>query len=102
MEARKRLKFISARHQNAVENNEFEKARFYSDEERTQREALAQLHMKHNIPERQAVTQADIEEALARCTGMPIAAVREISGSSAIESQKLKPSPKKKPKKKKS
>jgi ATP-dependent Clp protease ATP-binding subunit ClpC len=102
IEARKRLRFISARHEAAVENHEFEKARFYSDEERTQREALAQLHMKHNIPERQAVTQADIEEALARCTGMPIAAVREISGSSAIESQKLKLSPKKKPKKRKS
>jgi ATP-dependent Clp protease ATP-binding subunit ClpC len=102
IEARKRLRFISARHEAAVENHEFEKARFYSDEERTQREALAQLHLKHNIPERQVVTREDIEEALARCTGMPIAAVREISGSSAIESQKLKPSPKKKPKKKKS
>jgi ATP-dependent Clp protease ATP-binding subunit ClpC len=101
IEARKRLKFISARHENAVENHEFEKARFYSDEERTQRENLAQLHLKHNIPERQVVTQADIEEALARCTGMPLAAVREISSSSAIDSQKPKTSPKKKPRKKK-
>ncbi|HEY2169438.1 MAG TPA: Clp protease N-terminal domain-containing protein [Candidatus Angelobacter sp.] len=102
VEARKRLKFISARHENAVENHEFEKARFYSDEERTQREALAQLHLKHDIPERQVVGKADIEEALARWTGMPIEAVREISANSAIESQKLKASPKKKPKKKKS
>ncbi len=102
IEARKRLKFISARHEGAVENHEFEKARFYSDEERTQREALTQLHMKHNIPERPVVTQADIEEALARCTGMPVAAVREISGSSASESQTLKTSPKKRPRKKKS
>jgi ATP-dependent Clp protease ATP-binding subunit ClpC len=102
MEARKRLKFISSRHENALENNEFEKARFYSEEERTQREALAQLHMKHNIPERPVVTREDIEEALARCTGMPLAAVREISSSAASESQKLKPSPQKKPKKKKS
>jgi hypothetical protein len=60
------------------------------------------LHLKHNIPERQVVGKADIEEALARWTGMPIEAVREISGNSAIESKKLKTSSKKKPKKKKS
>lgn len=99
--ARKRLRFISARHEAAVENHEFEKARFYSDEERTQREALAQLLLKHNIPERQTVTKDDIEEALARWTGMPIEAVREISGHSKIESPKPT-SPKKKSRKKKS
>jgi len=96
IEAKKRLKFIAARHENAVENHEFEKARFYSDEERTQREVLAQLKLKHNIPERQVVTKQDIEEALARWTGMPIEAVREISGHSEIASQKPKTSPKKK------
>jgi ATP-dependent Clp protease ATP-binding subunit ClpC len=96
IEAKKRLKFLADRHENAVENHEFEKARFYSDEERTQREVLAQLKLKHNIPERQVVTKQDIEEALARCTGMPIEAVREISGHSKIESQKARKSPKKK------
>lgn len=106
-EARKRLKFIASRHENAVENHEFEKARFYSEEERTQREALAQLHLKHNIPERHVVAKEDIEEALARWTGMPVEAVREVSGSSEIESQKPNTLPKKntppkeKPKKKK-
>jgi ATP-dependent Clp protease ATP-binding subunit ClpC len=102
IEARKRLRFIANRHENAVENNEFEKARFYADEERTQREALAQLHMKHNIPERQVVRKEDIEEALARWTGMPIEAVREVSGNSEINGQKPKTSPKKRPGKKKS
>ena len=96
IEAKKRLKFIANRHENAVENHEFEKARFYSDEERTQREVLAQLQLKHNIPERQVVTKQDIEEALARWTGMPIEAVREISGHSEIASQKPRTSPKKK------
>jgi ATP-dependent Clp protease ATP-binding subunit ClpC len=100
IEARKRLKFISARHENAVENHEFEKARFYSNEERAQREALAQLHMKHNIPERQVVTKEDIEEALARWTGMPIEAVREISSNPIIGSQKMKTSKKRTKKKK--
>ena len=98
-EARKRLKFIASRHENAVDNHEFEKARFYFDEERTQREALAQLHAKHNISERQVVVREDIEEALARWTGMPIEAVREISGHAG--SQKPKSSSKKKPMKKK-
>ena len=101
IEARKRLRFISARHENAVENHEFEKARFYSNEERAQREALAQLQIKHNIPERQVVTKEDIEEALARWTGMPIEAMREISNNSTIGNQEMKAS-KKRAKKKKS
>ncbi len=101
-EARKRLKFIIARRGGAVENHEFEKARFYANEERIQREALAQLHLKHNIPERHVVAKEDIEEALARWTGMPIEAVREVSGNLEAEKQKPKTSPKKKPKKKKS
>ncbi|MGZ4871633.1 MAG: AAA family ATPase [Candidatus Angelobacter sp.] len=101
IEARKRLTFISRRHENAVENNEFEKARFYADEERAQRETLKQLHLKHNIPEAHIVTREHIEEALARWTGMPIDAVREASGNPEIEKQKPKRSLKKKPKKKK-
>jgi ATP-dependent Clp protease ATP-binding subunit ClpC len=93
IEARKRLKLIAARHENAIENNEFEKARFYSDEVRTQRDALAQVHLKHNISERQTVTKEDIEEALARWTGMPVEAVREVSGHSETATQKPKTSP---------
>ena len=84
-----------------MENHEFEKARFYADEERTQREALKQLHLKHNIPEAQIVARADIEEALARWTGLTIEAVRESTRKPEIEMQKLKTSPKK-PKRRKS
>jgi ATP-dependent Clp protease ATP-binding subunit ClpC len=101
IEARKRLRFIEHRHENAVENHEFEKARFYAAEAQTEREALSQLHLKHNIPERELVTQADIEESLARWTGMPIETVRELSANSAIESPQSM-LPKKKAKKKKS
>ena len=36
-EAGKRLKFISLRVENAIANHEFEKARFYSDEERKEK-----------------------------------------------------------------
>ncbi|HEX3091435.1 MAG TPA: Clp protease N-terminal domain-containing protein, partial [Candidatus Angelobacter sp.] len=65
-EAKKRLTFISRRHEAAVTNHEFEKARFYRDEERKQREALTQLQQKHNIPDTHVVTREHIEEALAR------------------------------------
>ncbi|HXA85488.1 MAG TPA: Clp protease N-terminal domain-containing protein [Candidatus Dormibacteraeota bacterium] len=102
VEAGKRLTFIARRHENAVENHEFEKARFYADEERIQREALIQLHRKHNIPEKQVVAREHIEEALARCTGLSIKAVREVSGNPEIETQKLKTSPKKSKKRKSS
>src|SRR5664280_267950 len=37
-EVEKRIKFIVHRMENAISNHEFEKARFYSDEERTERE----------------------------------------------------------------
>ena len=102
-EAKKRLTFISRRHEEAVTNHEFEKARFYADEERKQREALVQLQQKHNIPDAHAVTREHIEEALARWTGMPVAAIREAASTPEITTQK--PGAKKrakKPKKKSS
>lgn len=77
IEAKKRLMFISRRHEAAVTNHEFEKARFYSDEERKQREALRQLQQKHSIPDTHAVSREHIEEALARWTGMPVVAIRQ-------------------------
>jgi ATP-dependent Clp protease ATP-binding subunit ClpC len=39
----KRIKFIVHRMENAIANHEFEKARFYSDEERKERENMRQL-----------------------------------------------------------
>ena len=57
---------------------------------------------RNTIPERQIVAREDMEEALARWTGMPIKAVREVSGSSEIERPKAKTLPKRKTSKKKS
>jgi len=88
VEAKKRLTFISRRHEAAVTNHEFEKARFYWDEERKQREALAQLQQKHNIPDTHAVTREHIEEALARWTGMPVAAIRQAASGPETATQK--------------
>jgi ATP-dependent Clp protease ATP-binding subunit ClpC len=102
-EAKKRLTFISRRHEAAVTNHEFEKARFYADEERKQREALTQLQQKHNIPDSHAVTREHIEEALARWTGMPLAAIRQAASSPEITTQKQGAKKRaKKPKKKSS
>lgn len=103
IEAKKRLAFISGRHEAAVTNHEFEKARFFADEERQQREALTQLQQKHNIPDAHVVTREHIEEALARWTGMPVAAVRQAASSPEITAQKQGAKKRaKKPKKKSS
>jgi ATP-dependent Clp protease ATP-binding subunit ClpC len=87
-EAKKRLTFISRRHEAAVTNHEFEKAHFFADEERKQRKALAQLQQKHNIPDTHAVTREHIDEALARWTGMPVAAIRQAASGTEIATQK--------------
>jgi ATP-dependent Clp protease ATP-binding subunit ClpC len=103
IEAKKRLTFISGRHEAAVTNHEFEKARFFADEERKQREALTQLQQKHNIPHAHTVTREHIEEALARWTGMPVAAIRQAASSPEITAQKQGAKKRaKKPKKKSS
>jgi hypothetical protein len=85
-----------------VENHEFEQARFYADEEWIQREALIQLHQKHNIPEKQVVAREHIEEVLVCWTGLSIKAIREASTNPEIEAQKLKTPPKKSKKRKSS
>jgi len=89
VEAKKKLMFISRRHEAAVTNHEFEKARFYRDEELKQRDALALLQQKHNIPDQHVVTREHIEEALARWTGMRVAAVRQAALGPEIETRKV-------------
>ncbi len=69
----KRIKFIVHRMENAIANHEFEKARFYSDEERKERENLRQLREKYNLDDTSTgvVTKDDIEDVVARWTGVP-------------------------------
>ncbi|HZS51383.1 MAG TPA: ATP-dependent Clp protease ATP-binding subunit [Bryobacterales bacterium] len=75
----KRIKFIVHRMENAIANHEFEKARFYSDEERKERENLRLLREKYNLDESSigVVTKEDIEEVVARWTGVPMTAIKE-------------------------
>ncbi|MBV9612288.1 MAG: ATP-dependent Clp protease ATP-binding subunit, partial [Acidobacteriaceae bacterium] len=75
----KRIKFIVHRMENAIANHEFEKARFYSDEERKERENLRQLREKYNLDDTSTgvVSKDDIEEVVARWTGVPMTSIKE-------------------------
>jgi ATP-dependent Clp protease ATP-binding subunit ClpC len=84
VELRKRIRFIIERMQSSIARHEFEKARFYSDEERKERTALESLLKQHNLTEGSPfeVTRSDIEEVLSRWTGIPVSKIRE-SGAGA-------------------
>jgi ATP-dependent Clp protease ATP-binding subunit ClpC len=75
----KRIKYVVHRMENAIASHEFEKARFYSDEERKERENLRVLREKYNIDETAmgSVTRDDIEEVVARWTGVPVTSIKE-------------------------
>ncbi|MEK7407689.1 MAG: ATP-dependent Clp protease ATP-binding subunit [Acidobacteriota bacterium] len=78
-EIQKRIKFVMHRMENAIAAHEFEKARYYSDEERKEREQLRQLRERYNLDDTSTgvVTKDDIEEVVARWTGVPMTAIRE-------------------------
>jgi ATP-dependent Clp protease ATP-binding subunit ClpC len=75
----KRIKFIVHRMENAIANHEFEKARFYSDEERKERENMRLLREKYNLDDSSTgcVTKDDIEDVVARWTGVPMTSIKE-------------------------
>ena len=79
IDVQKRIKFVVHRMENAIANHEFEKARFYSDEERKERENLRLLREKYNVDETAmgVVTREDIEEVVARWTGVPVTSIKE-------------------------
>src|ERR1700729_1031804 len=78
-EVQKRIKFIVHRMENAIANHEFEKARFYSDEERKERENLRALRDKYHLDESSTgvVNREDIEDVVSRWTGVPITSIKE-------------------------
>src|SRR5580658_2685856 len=78
-EVQKRVKFITHRMETAIANHEFEKARFYSEEERKEKEHLRALREKLKIDESStgSVTREDIEEVVARWTGIQVSAIKE-------------------------
>jgi ATP-dependent Clp protease ATP-binding subunit ClpC len=79
VEVQKRLRFIVTRRNAAIENHEFEKARFYSGEEQNERKTMAALleeYRKSNplVPE---VTADDVVGVIARWTGATVDAIRK-------------------------
>jgi ATP-dependent Clp protease ATP-binding subunit ClpC len=73
VEVQKRIKFIMHRMDSAIANHEFEKARFYSDEESKERENLRTLREKYSPDESPSneVSREDVEEVIARWSIYP-------------------------------
>ena len=86
VDVQKRIKFVVHRMENAIANHEFEKARFYSEEEQRERENLKGLQSKYDIEEAvtSRVTREDIEEIVSRWTGVPITAIKEEESSKLL------------------
>ena len=70
-EVQKRIRFIAQRMEASVANHEFEKARFYSQEERKERDNLEQLREKYKLNDNPALTvrREEIEKALSKLLG---------------------------------
>jgi len=69
------LKVLETRMSAAIANHEFEKAKFYSEEERNQRNKLAILEKKYGVENhgRPTVTRADVEQVIAKWNAYPYA-----------------------------
>src|SRR5437660_11195934 len=65
--------------ENAIANHDFDKVRFYSDEERKERENLRALREKYHLDESSTgvVAREDIEEVVSRWTGVPVTSIKE-------------------------
>jgi ATP-dependent Clp protease ATP-binding subunit ClpC len=61
-----RLKFIIQRMENSIANHEFEKARFYSEEERKEREKLRVLREQHPESPSAVVGPDEVKEVISR------------------------------------
>ena len=80
IESQKKIRFIKQKIDASVDNHEYEKARFYSGEEKAERENLRVLREKYKIAETETVlevTRADIEGVVSRWTGATIEAIRK-------------------------
>jgi ATP-dependent Clp protease ATP-binding subunit ClpC len=78
-EVQKRVKFITHRMETAIANHEFEKARFYSEEERKEKENLRGLRERYKLDDASTgiVTREDIEEVVSRWTGVGVTSIKE-------------------------
>lgn len=68
---------IVGKMEDAIASHEFEKARYYSDQERKEREKLNELEERHHVTAIAPVTREAIEEVLSVWTGIPVSKIRE-------------------------
>jgi ATP-dependent Clp protease ATP-binding subunit ClpC len=73
MQVNKRIQFIAQRMDSAIANHEFEKAKFYGDEEKKERENLRALREKHQLGETRSITvrPEDIEAVITSWSEYP-------------------------------
>ena len=73
IEVQQRIRFIVHQIESSIANHEFVKARFYSNEERKERDHLKELREKYKLDETSAfnVRREDIQRAVSKLTGMP-------------------------------
>jgi ATP-dependent Clp protease ATP-binding subunit ClpC len=73
IESRKKIKFIVHRMDSAIGSHEFEKAKFYSEEERKERLNLLELRKKYGLDDAipPAVTRTDVEQAILKLNSYP-------------------------------
>jgi ATP-dependent Clp protease ATP-binding subunit ClpC len=71
VEVQKRIRFIVQRMEASIANHEFEKARFYSQEERKERDNLKQLREKYKLDNNPAlnISREEIEIAVSKLVG---------------------------------
>lgn len=74
---RKEIRAIVGKMEDAIASHEFQKARYYSDQERKEREKLSELEEKHHVTAVAPVTREAIEEVLSGWTGIPVSKIRE-------------------------
>jgi ATP-dependent Clp protease ATP-binding subunit ClpC len=77
----RRIRFVTERMENAISSHEFEKARFYDDELKKEREKIRVLREQYKLGETagRTVTRKDIEEVIARWIGMPVSSIGQDS-----------------------
>jgi ATP-dependent Clp protease ATP-binding subunit ClpC len=90
VEVQKKIKFILSRMEYAVLNHEFDKARFYSNEERKERENLLIINQKYQLDARVPanVEVGDVEEVISRWTGVPLTAIKEEESKKLLRIEK--------------
>jgi len=87
VEILRRIRAVVRLMENAIANHEFEKARFYSEEERGERQNLQRLRAElGQKPAEYVVNPDDIVEAVASRAGVPVEGVRSL-----LELKKVEP-----------